>query len=146
MTTMKNAPVKDPIGMYIMPLYAAASWTGMLLYGDQCMLVVSSFGAIWALMNTFKNKSLDAGWISMGLVAVASMGEIFLGDSNALHYLKIAGCVLASLNFMIPFTMWPKIEKLVQKKIRSMRWLKVFGAYLLVMAAFWMYSAYELVR
>ena len=139
----KDSVVKDPIGMYIMPVYAAGSWIGMLLADgvkeqQYIVLIVASIGAIWALLNTVQNKRLDAGWISMGLVVVATMAD--------LNYLEIAGCVLVSINFMLPFGMWPKIEELVQTKIRSMKWLQVFRVYLLVMAAFWMYSAYVVLK
>jgi len=129
--------------MYVMVLYAAASWAGILLYDVQCLLSVSSFGAIWALINTIKNKQLDAGWISMGLVALAS--SMGISSSVGMYYLQIAGCLLAAFNFVIPFLVWPKFEKLVKNNIRSTRWLNVFKFYLLVMVFFWVYSAYKIV-
>jgi hypothetical protein len=146
-TTMnkdKKNNVRDPIGTYIMPLYATASWIGVLYYGDEgkYLLPVSTFGALWALFNCMKNKRVDAGFISMGIVAAASGTKLILGeDSKTIRNIQTVGCLLAAANFALPLLMLPKLKRMF-RKTRSAFSTNIFITYLVVMVAFWTYAAY----
>jgi hypothetical protein len=141
----KQNNVRDPIGTYIMPLYATASWIGVLYYGEEgkYLLPVSMFGALWAASNCMKNKKLDAGCISMGIVAAASGTKLILGeDSKTIRSIQTFGCVLAAANFALPLFLLEKVKRTF-RKTRSPFWINVFITYLIVMVAFWTYAAYK---
>lgn len=128
-----------------MPCYAASSWIGILLYGDEGkhLFPVSVFGAVWAVMNTKINKKIDAGFISMGLVAAASGAGMVFGESKVLRNIETFGCVLAAANFAVPFAVWGKVKRIVEKGQRTSSWLMVFQTYLIVMVGFWIYAAWK---
>ena len=73
----------EPALTYLMPAYNLASWVLLATRPDDFAFPVSLFGASWALRNIYKFGRLDAGVISMGVVAAASGAEKqFYGGAN----------------------------------------------------------------
>jgi len=76
--------MSEPILTYLMPVYATASWVALAKsHADGAwMIPVSGFGAAWALYNTVTRKVLDAGFITMGVVAIFAALEARQGGPS----------------------------------------------------------------
>lgn len=147
----------EPIGTYLMPLYAGISWIGLLSVKNvhSVMGPVSLFGAGWALRNTLVGSNFDLGVVTMGLVsATIGFDSLFINKDNnkmaqqgsngrsAIPFVLAFESILVSFNYAIPFLIWDQLEKSLSKSKSSM-WFKIFKAYCAVQSAFWIYAAYR---
>mmetsp|Transcript_58558 Transcript_58558/g.117602 ORF Transcript_58558/g.117602 Transcript_58558/m.117602 type:complete len:152 (-) Transcript_58558:264-719(-) len=135
----------EPLLTYLMPLYAASSWAGLVNYhrDGAWMLPVSGFGAAWAIFNTLKNGRLDAGFVTMGTVAVFAVLEARQGEpSSGVCLGQTVGCALAAANYSVPIAAWKMLSrKLVKRK--SPFFMKTYWIYLVTNILFWLVAAYS---
>lgn len=136
----------EPRLTYLMPIYAIASWIAFFFWEEsgKHLLPTSAFGAAWALVNCYRNKSMDLGCITMGIVAVASAMEQFTHSTPKarLHKAETIGCVLAAINFSLPIIFWKQIKDPLSKR-KSAVWMTVFWYYLAAMTVYWLVAAYK---
>lgn len=142
-TTMSLS--SEPLGTYLMPIYAGASWIGILTIKEPLttLLPVSIFGALWALRNTVVGGQFDLGVVTMGLVAITIATDVGFGGIRGAKYALLVESLFVALNYILPFLIWEQLEKSLAKS-KSMLWFKVFKVYLSVKAAFWVYAAYKI--
>ena len=141
----------EPLLTYLMPAYAAASYSALLLQPSDVAFPAtlfgsSTFGASWAAYNMYRSKTLDLGLFTMGIVAASSAMELGLlcggGLTPTLKKVETAGCALAAVNFMLPLLAWPALTAALGRK-KTALWFQVFFWYCLVMAGFWAACAYK---
>ena len=153
-----TAPKSEPTLTYLMPVYAAASWYGLvrssrggggaITYDGGHLLPTSAFGVAWAAHNWRRRGFVDLGFFTMGLVLAGSAWERHRRDRGedggaAAVAAETLGCSLASANFALVLAGWRRVAKAARRGGKSELWLRTFGGYCAVMAAFWAVAAFR---
>merc|ERR1719464_81887 len=120
----------DPIGTYLMPLYAVASWYGLYAHGDtgSYNLPVALVGWVWAGINVLRTRQLDLGVVSFFLVLLASLGERRRGLTPGIRAALCGASAIVAANFALPLLFWRQIRKIVTKG-KSDTWTTTFLTY-----------------
>jgi len=129
----------EPIGTFLMPLYAIASWYGLYTHGNtgKYMLPVSLVGWLWAVINVIRTKRLDLGIVTFFFVLLTSLYERHVGLFT--RGMKLSLCIssiLVATNYSLVIAFWKQIRKDLVKS-KSELWCTIFYLYCAAMMAFW---------
>lgn len=135
--------MREPLLTYLMPTYAAASWYGLLAYGDsgRYMLPISLFGWLWAGVNIARSRRFDLGIVTFAIVLAASIWERKNGYSAGVRYTLTMGSIMVAASFSLVVVFWTQIRDDLSKS-KSRMWLTIFWSYCACMMLFWVSAAY----
>mmetsp|Transcript_8691 Transcript_8691/g.19506 ORF Transcript_8691/g.19506 Transcript_8691/m.19506 type:complete len:164 (-) Transcript_8691:383-874(-) len=133
-------------GFILMPLYAMASWYGLITQANtgKHLLPISLIGWLWAGINIARSKRLDLGIVTFGLVLLASICErYYYGFTRGLRWGLTISCFLVAANFSLVVIFWKPISKDLARSNKSQMWMKIFWSYCACMMVFWLCAGYK---
>ncbi|KAL7529752.1 hypothetical protein ACHAXR_003140 [Thalassiosira sp. AJA248-18] len=121
-----------------MPLYAIASWYGLLTQGKsgKYMLPVALIGWVWAGVNIYRTKRLDLGLVTFLFVILASICERHYGLTRGVKLSLSVSSIMVAANYSLVVIFWKQIQKDLAKS-KSQVWMNIFWGYCACMMAFW---------
>jgi hypothetical protein len=134
----------EPIGLYIMPVYAIGCWLGLYLNAatGKHLLPAALFGWVWAVINIMRSKRIDLGVVTFFLVILSTLLERNYGFTRGVRWAISGAAIAVAANFSLVVIFWKPIQKDLARS-RSQLWLKVFYTYCLTLMIFWLASAYK---
>jgi hypothetical protein len=138
-----NFIMSEPIGIYLMPIYAIGCWYGLYAHGatGKHLLSCALVGWIWAIINITRSKRIDLGVVTFGLVILSTLCERYNGYTRFVRWTTTISSIFVAVNFSLVLIFWKPIQKDLAKS-RSVIWLKVFVSYCACLMIFWLISAY----
>lgn len=139
-----NSIMGEPIGIYLMPIYAVGCWYGLYAYGatGKYLFPAALVGWIWAIINIARSKRIDLGVVTFGLVILSTLCERYNGYTRFVRWVTTLSSIFVAINFSLVLIFWKPIQKDLAKS-RSVIWLKVFVSYCACLMIFWLISAYK---
>lgn len=134
----------EPIGLYLMPIYAVGCWYGLYAHAATCkhLLPAAVLGWTWAAINIMRSKRIDLGIVTFGFVVLSTLWERHHGFTRGVRWATSLSSILVAANFSLVVMFWKPIQKDLAKS-RSQLWLKVFFSYCACLMVFWIVSAYK---
>ena len=136
--------MSETIGILLMPSYAIGCWIGLYNNAEtgKHLLPAALFGWIWAVINIMRNKRLDLGVVTFGLVVLFTLLEKQYGLTRPIKWAISLSALSVAANFSLVVVLWKAIQKDLARS-RSPFWLKVFFSYCALMMIFWIVAAYK---
>eukprot|EP00585_Thalassiosira_rotula_P011413 CAMPEP_0196136646 /NCGR_PEP_ID=MMETSP0910-20130528/4888_1 /TAXON_ID=49265 /ORGANISM="Thalassiosira rotula, Strain GSO102" /LENGTH=148 /DNA_ID=CAMNT_0041396967 /DNA_START=114 /DNA_END=560 /DNA_ORIENTATION=- len=134
--------MSEPIGIWLMPLYAIASWYGIFTQGNtgKYFFPVALVGWLWAGVNIYRTNRLDLGIVTFFFVLVASLCERKYGFTRGVKLALSVSSIMVALNYSLVVVFWKQIQKDLVKS-KSQLWMNIFWGYCACMVAFWVCAA-----
>lgn len=142
--TMGLFGIGEPLGTYLMPIYAIGSWYGLIAQGQtgQYILPVAFVGWVWAGINILKSKRLDLGVVSFFFAMVSALCENQWGFTPGVKLALTISSAMVAANYSLVVLFWGNLKKgLAKSGTKSGLWFKVFWTYCAAMTVFWAVTA-----
>ena len=126
----------------LMPLYALASWYGLIVHGGsgKHILPVAIVGWVWAAINIARTKRLDLGVVTFFLVLLACLAERHYGFTRGVKLALSCASIAVAGNYSLVIALWAQISRDLSK-VKSPAWITIFYCYCAAMMAWWVCAA-----